>query len=84
MNLPFLVGEYSPWDNDTSGRFTRRLFHWAEGHHRTRMLIYYRSVHAGSAYDVNHWPRARRVIRHELNKRRFAPYASGHHHHRHH
>jgi hypothetical protein len=84
---PFVVGEYSPWDNDYSGRFTRKLFHWAERHHRARMLIYYRSVAAGTPYDINHWPKARRVLRHELNKRRFAPYAHHvhhHHHHRHH
>jgi hypothetical protein len=81
---PFVVGEYSPWDNDTHGRFTRRLFHWAERHHRTRMLIYYRSVFAGSPFDIGHFPRARRVIRHELNKRRFDPFADGRHrrHHR--
>jgi hypothetical protein len=86
---PFVVGEYSPWDNDYSGRFTRRLFHWAERHGRTRMLIYYRSVAADTPYDINYWHKARRVLRHELNKRRFAPYAPHvghhrHHHHRHH
>ena len=80
---PFVVGEYSPWDNDRGGRFTRQLFHWAEGHGRVRALIYYRSVHAGSPYDINHWRRARKVLRHELSKRRFAPYASARHH-RHH
>jgi hypothetical protein len=86
---PFVVGEYSPWDNDYRGRFTHKLFHWAKKHHRVRMLIYYRSVTAGTLYDVNHWPKARRVIRHQLNKRRFTPYAphvrhrGRHHHHPH-
>jgi hypothetical protein len=28
--LPFVIGEYSPYDNDTSGAFVRRLFQWAE------------------------------------------------------
>jgi hypothetical protein len=80
-----VIGEYSPWDDDRSGHFTRKLFHWAEGHGRARMLVYYRSVHAGTPYDINHWPRARRVLRHELNKRRFAPYATPRHRrHRHH
>ena len=74
---PFVVGEYSPWDNDYRGRFTRKLFHWAETHGRARMLIYYRSVRAGTPYDIDRWPRARRVIRHQLNKRRFAPYPPG-------
>jgi hypothetical protein len=76
-HMPFVIGEYSPWDNDYSGRFTRKLFHWAESHGRTRMLIYYRDVFQGGPHDINHWPRARRVLRHELNKRRFDPYAPG-------
>jgi hypothetical protein len=80
---PFVVGEYSPWDNDYRARFTRRLFHWAKRHGRTRMLIYYRSVRAGTPFDISRWPRARRVIRHELNKRRFDPYAPGTRHRRH-
>jgi hypothetical protein len=83
-HFPFVIGEYSPWDNDRSGHFTHKLFHWAEGHGRTRMLIYYRSVSAGSPYDINHWPRARRVLRHELNKKVFAPYAKARHHRHHH
>ncbi len=86
---PFVVGEYSPWDNDYRGRFTRKLFRWAKKHHRVRMLIYYRSVTPGTLYDINHWPKARRVIRHQLNKRRFAAYAPhvrhrGRNRHRHH
>jgi hypothetical protein len=39
------------------------------------MLIYYRSVRVGTPFDILHWPRARHVLRHELNKRRFAAYA---------
>ncbi len=92
---PFVVGEYSPWNNDYRGRFTRKLFHWAEGHHRVRMLIYYRSVAPHTAYDIGHWPRARKVVRRQLNKRRFSAYAPDvreraprhrrrHHRHRHH
>ena len=84
-HLPFVVGEYSPWDNDSRGRFTKKLFHWAERHGRVRMLIYYRSVFAGSPYDIGHFPGAKRVLRHELNKKRFAQYAvSRHRHHGHH
>src|SRR5207248_3972064 len=29
---PFVIGEYSPWDNDYSGTFTRHLFKWALHH----------------------------------------------------
>ncbi len=79
-HIPFVVGEYSPWNNDHSGHFTRKLFHFALRHGRTRMLIYYRSVNPDTPYDVNYWPRAKRVLRHMLNKHRFAPYASRRHH----
>lgn len=72
---PFMVGEYAPWDNDYRGRFTRRLFRWAEHHGRVRALIYYRSVSPDNPFDIRYWPRARRVIRHHLNKRRFRAYA---------
>jgi hypothetical protein len=74
---PFVVGEYSPWDNDYRGSFTRKLFKFALRHRRTRMLIYYRSVNPGTPFDVDNFPRAKRVLRHMLNKRRFDPYAGG-------
>jgi hypothetical protein len=84
---PFVVGEYSPWDNDYRGRFTRKLFKFALRHRRTRMLIYYRSVNPGTPFDIDNFPGAKRVLRHMLNKHRFAPYAPelrlrGHHRHR--
>jgi hypothetical protein len=84
---PFVVGEYSPWDNDYRGSFTRKLFKFALRHRRTRMLIYYRSVDPDTPFDVDNFPRAKRVLRHMLNKHRFAPYAPdlrlrGHHRHR--
>lgn len=74
---PFIVGEYSPWDNDYRGAFTRRLFNWALHHRRVRALVYYRSVTANNPFDINHWPRARTVLRGKLNNRRFDPYAPG-------
>jgi hypothetical protein len=72
---PFVVGEYSPWNNDYSGHFTRQLFNWAEDHGRVRALIYYRSVSPDNEFDINHWPRARVAIRHHLNKHRWDAYA---------
>jgi hypothetical protein len=74
---PFVVGEYSPWDNDYSGDFTRRLFNWALDHRRVRALIYYRSVSPNNPFDINHWPRAQKVLRNKLNLRRFAEFAPG-------
>jgi hypothetical protein len=74
---PFVVGEYSPWDNDYSGAFTRRLLNWALAHRRVRALVYYRSVTANNEFDINHWPRARAVLRHKLNKPRFMEFAPG-------
>jgi hypothetical protein len=74
---PFVVGEYSPWDNDYRGAFTRRLFDWALHHRRVRALVYYRSVTPNNPFDINHWPAAKTVLRHKLNRRRFDPYAPG-------
>jgi hypothetical protein len=74
---PFVVGEYSPWDNDYHGTFTKRLFRWALHHRRVRALVYYRSVTADNPFDINHWPQARAVLRDELKDRRFRPYAPG-------
>jgi hypothetical protein len=81
---PFVIGEYSPWDNDYSGSFTRGLFRWSLQHHRVRSLIYYRSVFPNNEFDINHWPSARHVIRHFLNRHRFDPYPPGVLHHRRH
>ena len=53
---PFVVGEYSPWDNDYRGRFTRKLFKFALRHRRTRMLIYYRSVNPDTPFDIDNLP----------------------------
>jgi len=36
------------------------------------MMVFYRSVATQTAYSLDHWPKAQRVIRHELNKHRFA------------
>lgn len=74
---PFVVSEYSPWDNDYRGAFTRRLLRWAMHHHRVRALIYYRSVFPDNEFDINQWPRARSVLRHHLNRSRFDPFAPG-------
>jgi hypothetical protein len=69
--LPFAIGEYSPWNRDPKGRYTRHVFQWAESHRRVGMLIYYRSVTTRTHFAVGHWPAAERVIRNELNKQRF-------------
>ncbi len=74
---PFVVGEYSPWDNDYHGAFTRRLFNWALHHQRVRALVYYRSVTANNPFDINHWPQARTVLRGKLNNHRFQQFAPG-------
>jgi hypothetical protein len=72
--FPFMIGEYSAWDNDRSGRFVRWLFRWAREHGRTRMLVYYRSVLAGSQFDISHYPGARSALRHALRSKRFMEY----------
>jgi hypothetical protein len=74
---PFVVGEYSPWDGDPGGAFTRRLLDWGERHKRVRAMIYYRSTTAGSVYDINHYGAARKVLRNHLNRGRWDSYAPG-------
>ena len=74
---PFVVGEYSPWDRDPRGRFTRRLLNFATDRGRVRALIYYRSVTVDNAYAIENYPAARKVLRHKLNHRRFAEFGPG-------
>lgn len=74
---PFAIGEYSPWDADPQGRFVRHLFRWAKEHRRTRMLIYYRSVNANSAFDIWRYPAARGALRRILSSHRFMKFPPG-------
>jgi hypothetical protein len=81
--LPFEIGEYSPWDADPGGRFTKWLFRWSAHRGRARMLVYYRSVYGGGPYDINHYGDARTALRRILNQRRWISYAPGTRHRRH-
>jgi hypothetical protein len=74
---PFVIGEYSPWDNDFSGSFTSGLLDWAENHKRVKMVIYYRGVDPDNSYNVQHYPGAQRVLRRHLSKPRWDEYAPG-------
>ena len=76
-HLPFMIGEYSPWDGDPGGAFTDRLLDWAEDHRRVRMLVYYRSVTADNEYYISHYPAARSELRRHLNKGRWDQWAAG-------
>jgi hypothetical protein len=73
--VPFLIGEYSAWDNDKSGSFVNRLFDWARKNNRTRMLIYYRSVDPDNVFNLQFYPGAKDVLHSNLNGPRFAPKA---------
>jgi hypothetical protein len=75
--VPFMIGEYSPWDNDVNGSFVRWLFRWAKQHDRTRMLVYYRSVYALSPFDIANFAKARAALRDILDSRRYMQYAPG-------
>jgi hypothetical protein len=74
---PVVIGEYGPWDNDFRGSFTGSLFNWARSHNRVKMLLYYRSVTTDNPYNVQFYPGAQRVLRRNLNKRRFVEFAPG-------
>ena len=68
---PFVIGEYSPWDADPGGAFVSKLFNWAEGHRRTRMLIYYRSVNTTNIFNLQFYPESQDVLRRILNRPRY-------------
>ena len=55
----------------------RELFGWANAHERVKMLLYYRSVSTDNAFNVQHYPGAKRVLRKQLRKRRWVRYAPG-------
>ena len=74
---PFVVGEYGPWDNDTEGRFTRRIFRWAKKRDRVRALMYFRSNDPDNVFNVQFYPGARHSLRHILDRGRYAEYAPG-------
>jgi hypothetical protein len=74
---PFMIGEYSPWDNDQDGSFTRRLFDWAREHGRTRMLLYYQGFYPNDPHQVHHYPGAEDALRSILNRSAYDPYVPG-------
>jgi hypothetical protein len=75
--MPFVIGEYSPWDNDYDGSFVRRLFKWSRHHGRTRMLLYYQGFAPNDPHEVHHYGGARSALRGILDKGRYDPYAPG-------
>lgn len=74
---PFMIGEYSPYDDDHSGTFVRRLFSWERQRQRVKMLIYYRSVNTTNPHNLQHYPGARRSLRRILNSSHYRKYAPG-------
>jgi hypothetical protein len=74
---PFVIGEYSPWDNDYDGSFVDRLFAWAREHRRTRMLLYYQGFAPDDPHEVQHYSGARSALRRILDRRRYDPWAPG-------
>jgi hypothetical protein len=74
---PFVIGEYSPWDNDFGGTFTGNLFRWAEAHDRVKMMLYYRGVDPSNNYNVQYYPGARKALRNHLAEPHWAEFAPG-------
>ena len=72
---PFVIGEYSPWDNDQDGSFVRSLFSWAKQHKRVKMLLYYRSVSPDNPHNLQFYSGAQDSLRSILSKRRYRQYA---------
>jgi hypothetical protein len=75
--FPFMLGEYGAWDNDFDGEFTRRIHKWARKRNRVRALVYFRSVDPDNAFNLQHYPGARKALRHILDLGRYASYAPG-------
>jgi hypothetical protein len=76
--MPFVIAEYSPYDNGHDGGFVRRLFSWAEARpKRSKMLIYYRSVNADNPHNLQYYPGAKLALRRILDQRRYREYAPG-------
>lgn len=76
--MPFVIGEYSPYDNDSSGAFVRRLFAWGEARpKRVKTLLYYRSVNAENPHNLQYYPGAQDALRQILSKRRYREFAPG-------
>ncbi len=74
---PFVIGEYSPWDNDFGGTFTGNLFRWAEAHNRVKMMLYYRGVDPANNYNVQFYPGAGKALNNHLADPHWDEYAPG-------
>ena len=74
---PFVIGEYSPWDNDFGGSFTGSLVRWAEAHERVKAMLYYRGVDPANNYNVQFYPGARKALRNHLAEPHWARFAPG-------
>lgn len=74
---PFVIGEYSPFDNDHSGAFVRRLFRWERERNRVKMLLYYRSVSTENPHNIQFYRGARRSLRGILSRERYLRFAPG-------
>jgi hypothetical protein len=74
---PFVIGEYSPWDNDFGGTFTGNLFRWAEAHERVKMMLYYRGVDPANNYNVQYYPGARKALNNHLADPHWSEFAPG-------
>jgi hypothetical protein len=74
---PFVIGEYSPWDNDYGGSFTGSLLRWAEAHDRVKAMLYYRGVDPDNTYNVQFYPGAETALRNHLAEPHWAPFAPG-------
>lgn len=68
--LPFVIGEWAPWDVDRPG-FTRHLFRWIRKHGRAQMAIYYQGFGPGNPFELDHYPRSERALRKELKSKRW-------------
>ena len=74
--VPFLIGEWSPWDADKP-KFVDSLVDWVAGHGRAKMAIYYQGFGEGlvNDFEISDYPSSLKKLRHRLNENKFAQYA---------
>lgn len=74
--LPFVIGEWAPWDVDSPG-FTNGLHEWAESHKRTRMLVYYQGFGENNPFMIQRYPASASALASQLKNKRYKRFAPG-------
>lgn len=72
--LPFMIGEWSPWDTDNPG-FVNQIHEWVEARRRAKMLVYYQGFGENNPFMIQRYPSSARAMRSQLDNRRYVRFA---------